>query len=220
MDALDKYIRERPAACIYHYTGAAGMIGIVQSGHLWATDYRHLNDRKEYQIGARLLRDELRANRLSEQQRRGFETLVSDTQRECFVLSFSESADQLSQWRAYCPGGNGYALGFEQKNALFASAQQHTFNLIRCEYNHREQRKLCRYLVESFMEGMASRRESLGRESTPGSRVREFVKRYQWNLALALVMSGLKHSEFDEEKACRPQTFSTLPALRGIRVYP
>jgi hypothetical protein len=151
MDALDRFIHDRPPGCLYHYTGAAGLIGIVQSGKLWATDYRHLNDRKEYKIGARLLQDELRASKLSEAQRNAFERLVSKTQKGCFVLSFSERGDQLSQWRAYCPGGNGYALGFGQQNALFSSAKEHSFNLIRCEYDRREQRKLCRYLVESFI---------------------------------------------------------------------
>ena len=39
MDALDKFIREKPAGRLYHYTGAAGLIGIVRSRTLWATDY-------------------------------------------------------------------------------------------------------------------------------------------------------------------------------------
>jgi hypothetical protein len=44
---------------------------------------------------------------------------VAETQKGCFVSSFSERGDQLSQWRAYCPGGKGYSLGFRQNNALF-----------------------------------------------------------------------------------------------------
>ncbi|MGD0156851.1 MAG: DUF2971 domain-containing protein [Terracidiphilus sp.] len=220
MNALDRFIREKPSGCLYHYTGAAGLIGIVRSGKLWATDYRHLNDRKEYQIGAKLLQDELRGSPLSEKQRNAFERLVSDTQRGCFVLSFSERGDQLSQWRAYCPSGNGYALGFGQQNALFSSAKQHSFNLVRCEYDHREQQKLCQYLVESFMEGMASRQNSLGQASTVESRVRTFFQRYQWNLALALVMSALKHSGFEEEREWRLVSQYPEDALYGVSFRP
>lgn len=29
-----------------------------------------------------------------------------------FVASFSENGDDLSQWRAYCPGGAGFSIGF------------------------------------------------------------------------------------------------------------
>jgi len=216
MELLDRFIREKPSGRLYHYTCATGLIGIVQSGKLWATDYRHLNDRKEYQIGAMLLRDELRSSRLSEEQCTAFESLVLHTQRGCFVLSFSERGDQLSQWRAYCPSGNGYALGFGQQNSLFSSAKRHHFNLIRCEYDHREQQKLSRYLVEAFMEGTVSRKSSLGRASTVESRVKTFFDRYKWNLALALVMSALKHSGFEEEKEWRLVSQYPEDALYGV----
>lgn len=32
-----------------------------------------------------------------------------------FVVSFSENGDDLSQWRAYCPGGAGFSIGFDTK---------------------------------------------------------------------------------------------------------
>jgi hypothetical protein len=103
MDALDRYIGQRPSGYLYHYTGVSGLLGIVCKRKLWATDYQHLNDRKEYRIGERLLRDELAKRRLKQRERMHFESLVAKNQRGCFVLSFSESGDQLSQWRAYCP---------------------------------------------------------------------------------------------------------------------
>ena len=34
-------------AAVYHYTDAAGLQGILDSGVLWATDYRYLNDSSE-----------------------------------------------------------------------------------------------------------------------------------------------------------------------------
>jgi hypothetical protein len=215
MDTLDTFIRERPSGCLYHYTGAAGLIGIVQNRNLWATDYRHLNDRKEHAIGARLLQDELRTSPLTDKQRDSFEKLVANTKKACFVLSFSEQGDQLSQWRAYCPGGNGYALGFGQENALFSSAKQHSFNLIRCEYDRRMQQKLCRYLVDSFMEGMVTKQSWWQGNDVP-SRIKAFFERYQWNLALALVMSALKHNGFEEEREWRLVSQYPEDALYGV----
>jgi hypothetical protein len=220
MDALDRFIREKPSGYLYHYTGAAGLIGITQSGTLWATDYRHLNDRKEYRIGAKLLQDELGSHRLEEKHRRAFDRLVAETQKTCFVLSFSEMGDQLSQWRAYCPGGNGYALGFKQSNALFASAQHHHFNLVRCEYDLREQKKLCHYLVQSFRDGMITKQSWWPSDKDVPSRVRAFFTRYQWNLALALVMSALKHRGFEEEQEWRLVSQYPDEALHGVAFRP
>jgi hypothetical protein len=216
MEALDRFIGEKPPGCLYHYTGAVGLLGIIQNRTLWATDYQHLNDRKEYRIGAKLLQDELGRCRLEEKQRRSFERLVAETQRSCYVLSFSEMGDQLSQWRAYCPGGNGYSLGFQQSNALFASAKQHHFNLVRCEYDVQEQRKLCRYLVESFLDGMVTKQSWWSENKDVPSRVRAFFARYQWNLALALVMSALKHHGFEEEKEWRLVSQYPDEALYGV----
>jgi hypothetical protein len=84
-----------------------------------------------------LLEDELGRHRRAEKHRSAFVRPVAETQKICNVLSLSEMGDQLSQWRAYCPGGNGYALGFGQSNAIFASARQHSFDLVHCVSLHR-----------------------------------------------------------------------------------
>ncbi|HEY5331777.1 MAG TPA: DUF2971 domain-containing protein [Acidobacteriaceae bacterium] len=220
MHELDRFIMERPSGCLYHYTGAAGVIGILESRDLWATDYRHLNDRQEYRLGARLLKEEIAASRLTEKQRKTFEWLAAETQSGCFVLSFSERGDQLSQWRAYCPGGAGYALGFGQDSGLFSvQAKQHSFNLVRCEYDPGKQRQLCKYLVDSFIDGMATKQSWWPGGDVP-SRVKSFLERYQWNLALALVMSALKHRGFKEEKEWRLVSQYPEEALYGVSFRP
>ena len=201
MRTLEAFIRDKPSGCLYHYTGTAGLIGIIQNRKLWATDYKHLNDRNEYRTAAKLL-SQVGARELKSHDREKFERLIAMTQKACYVLSFSEMGNQLSQWRAYCPGGNGYSLGFEQNNALFLSAEQHRFNLIRCVYDPKKQRELCQSLVESFIEGRVHRTSCLPGENTP-SPLRVFFKDYQWKLALALVMSALKHRGFEEEKEWR-----------------
>jgi Protein of unknown function (DUF2971) len=200
MRTLDRFITDKPAEPLYHYTDAAGLIGIVENGCLWASDYRHLNDRKEYRLGAELLQKEIDASQLDAQQRRAFHKLVAKTQKTCFVLSFSEKRDQLSQWRAYCPSGNGYSLGFGQHNALFQSAKQSEFNLVRCVYDRAEQRELCQSLISGYTEVMIRDRRSY---DDAAARAREHLERYQWNLALYTVVGALKHSGFKEEKEWR-----------------
>lgn len=219
MGALDTFIREKPTGRLYHYTTAAGLIGIVQKGNLWASDYRHLNDRQEYRLGARLLQNEVLASGLDGKQRVAFNRLVEQTQRGCYVVSFSESRDQLSQWRAYCPGGNGYSLGFGAQNPLFASATQHSLNLIRCQYSSDRQRELSKYLVQTFIEGMVSNKTWSTGKDTP-SRIRAFFERYQWGLAVALVVSAVKHPGFEEEKEWRLVSQYPDDALYGVSFRP
>ena len=219
MDALESYITEKPPGTLYHYTGSAGIIGILQKGQLWASDYRHLNDRKEYRIGSLLLQQELTRSKLTAQQRDSFMGLVRRAQKGCFVLSFSERGDQLSQWRAYCLGGNGYSLGFSQADELFNQAKSHSFNLIRCEYDPKKQRRLCRYLIETFTSAweFSDRKLSLDDVS---ERLRAFFDRYQWHLALTLVMSALKHEGFDEEREWRLVSQYPEEALYAVSFRP
>lgn len=53
---------ERP---LYHYTDARGLKGIIESGQIWFTDYRHMNDPSELVHGmefAHLVARELALN--------------------------------------------------------------------------------------------------------------------------------------------------------------
>jgi hypothetical protein len=48
-EALSKYEQSnlQPPAILYQYTDATGLMGILQSGAVWATDARFLNDAAE-----------------------------------------------------------------------------------------------------------------------------------------------------------------------------
>ena len=219
MNALGHFVREKPDGLLFHYTSAAGIIGILQNRELWATEYRHLNDRQEYRIAARLLSDELDNSHLTKTQRHAFGRMITEVQERCFILSFSERGDQLSQWRAYCPGGNGYSLGFDQSNDLFASAHQHSFNLIRCEYDPPKQRKLCKFLIESFLEETGRTPDAPTKSDFP-ERVKSLLQRYEWGYALAMVTSSLKHHGFNEEKEWRLVSQYPEEALYGVAFRP
>lgn len=39
---------------IFHYTGVAGALAIIETGHLWFTERAHLNDTLELQYGLRI----------------------------------------------------------------------------------------------------------------------------------------------------------------------
>lgn len=117
---------------LYHYTTSDGLLGIIESRTLWATNVDFLNDAQELQFGRQRLRaallsqaDELRPEdgEVSEASyenysraavmRSAAEHLTSrgPQYHAVYVACFCAVNDLLSQWRSYgAPGG--YAVGF------------------------------------------------------------------------------------------------------------
>src|SRR5438270_3461004 len=108
-----------PPPVLYHYTSMEGLLSIVKSGRMRASHIRYLNDLSEAEwlwgIAVRELEkmqsaletetdsDATKILELIDKRRSGNE----------FVASFSENGDDLSQWRAYCPSGAGFGIGFD-----------------------------------------------------------------------------------------------------------
>ncbi len=113
---------------LYHYTDAAGFIGIVQSRKLRATDIRFLNDPDEL----RYAWDELlvaleTAKTANPEYSDAYEAALQAiamtnavdlavSEDRLFSVSFSELSDELGQWRSYAGDAKGVALGFSQKS--------------------------------------------------------------------------------------------------------
>ncbi|MFJ3395291.1 DUF2971 domain-containing protein [Leifsonia aquatica] len=117
----------------YHYTTAAGVLGILDSKRLRLTDVQFLNDTRE--LGAvEDLAQHLRSqatgmsadwDNLSDsdqflaQRLDAFASVFTDlarrrfTMARAFVACFCRSGDRLSQWRGYAGSADGYAIGFD-----------------------------------------------------------------------------------------------------------
>ena len=119
---------------VWHYTSAAGMLGILESGSIFATQLACLNDQTELRYAMGYVRAALREMRplwqndpnavfildLLEKTREV--DLVPES--SLFVACFSRHADDLSQWRAYGGGENGYALGFQTQSLISARSRR------------------------------------------------------------------------------------------------
>lgn len=106
---------------LYHYTDGQGLRGILESGRLRFTDYRHLNDPSELRHGIEMAHDAARllGSGANDRACLFLETFVDllrpenfNTALEFFIASFSRARDDLGQWRAYADNGRGYAIGF------------------------------------------------------------------------------------------------------------
>lgn len=101
----------------WHYTDAAGLLGILQSHELWAASPIALNDTGEVQYGRALIRAELeRAQRhYTAEEFQRISSTVSPYLGDwghgnVFMLSASTDGDLLNQWHHYASTG-GFAVG-------------------------------------------------------------------------------------------------------------
>lgn len=115
-----------PPSQLYHYTTASGMLGMLHSGELWATNISYLNDYSEVQYGYEVLREAATELEPDSESPLSFLTeLFRDPidlskPPEVYVSCFCEQPDVLSQWRGY-GDETGYCVGMHVdvgKNAL------------------------------------------------------------------------------------------------------
>lgn len=130
-----------------HYTSGHGLLGILDSHSVWASNIHQLNDAQEFRHAFGLAEEALR--RIVHGAEARPQALVASL---CDILdrwklisvhvaSFSEDGDSLSQWRGYCPDGFGYCLEFDPAS-LTAAAERAGFELKPCIYDEAIQRQL------------------------------------------------------------------------------
>jgi hypothetical protein len=156
-----------PPAMLYHYTTAQGLLSMVKSGHVWATESRYMNDPREFVHGARIMLrviDRMAARKnppdaLLQLRGQVAAHVKEKTQNvRIFCASFCSAGDLLSQWRGYGDSGGGYALGFQP--AFFFGRKPPERpplrTLLRVLYDRRQQEDL----VEGWAAAVASGRAS------------------------------------------------------------
>jgi hypothetical protein len=103
---------------VWHYTSAAGALGILQSGVLWLSAISVLNDAEEMQYGMRLIRERWESHQAYQRHGSRLEPLLhwaaDEPTDDLFVACASTSQRSLSQYRAY----GSYSLGINAGVAL------------------------------------------------------------------------------------------------------
>lgn len=169
----DTLSTSRVPEILYHYTDAAGLIGMLSSGLAWATDYRFLNDKTELLYTNSLIQ-EIAGRKLRENSSPTLTALygalvsgkgVIDEDEEVFIFSMTEDPDSLSQWRAYSRSGMGFAVGFDAHVlADLAKSDDAEFSLRQVIYDEHVQRKV----ISEALDAMESRyrRDVKGRQQS------------------------------------------------------
>jgi len=218
-----------PQPLAYHYTDGAGLLGIVERKTLWATHIRCLNDESEYQEAGHFFKQAIENARsnstLSDAEKRILDAALSPDSAvknendsganepyvPWFVVSFSLSKDDLSQWRGYSRGSEKFSLGFDLNHLSRLTTQwtieQNKDGLFTVQsflspvlYKENEKK----YLTEKVVEFMCAR-YPLDEASFKGDDKAEFAKSWAYNyLIFAVALAPLmKNSRFEAEKEWR-----------------
>lgn len=199
---------EQPLETLYHYTSLSGVIGIVESGSLRATDIRFFNDAAEMRHTADLLRTVIAQRReggtsslpLLVQLQEWLSHRLTDGHM-LYVACFTANGNLLSQWRSYCPTAKGASLGFHPKKISSAATEQ-SFQVGRCVYDVKTQLQLAEKTLEAIEE-LARRK---GENTDPSKRhpANSYYDVFEAIEAdLLRVAALLKHPSFHEEQEWR-----------------
>ena len=198
---------------LFHYTSQEGLIGITESASIWGTNVLYLNDASEFNYAKNLLSKEIKifcetnpefnigkswGYFFFESLMNNINKLLSSGNYSCYVSSFSEESDLLSQWRGYCKDGSGYSLGFS-RISLQNIVNRAGFVLKPCIYDEDEQvnglRELVRKASNRFVLEVGTKGENWDTKSKyiAADILLDFIQLYPF----------IKHPKFEEEREWR-----------------
>ncbi|KGE02911.1 DUF2971 domain-containing protein [Pseudohaliea rubra] len=192
-----------PRETLYHYTSLAGVLGIVGSAELRASDIRYMNDSTELRHTLDLLGRQVTRRILAGVDNPALlnaflewlsHRVVSGPM--LFGASFRANGNLLSQWRGYSVHGKGVSLGMAPAHIL-ASAEAQDFQVGRCIYAPSEQDRLIGNIIDAVEQlGAAFAGEERGENPWL-----PLFQRIEGDLLR--IAAVLKHPAFEEEQEWR-----------------
>ncbi|WP_107758989.1 DUF2971 domain-containing protein [Dickeya sp. Secpp 1600] len=176
----------------YHYTDAAGLLGIIQSGRLWATDLLFLNDPSEGTFLPEKLLGFMRSKPggLTDSEVKiihGVEAALHKprSKKGAYCVSLSANGDLLSQWRGYGSFGKGYAIGLNLGQLYPHPQVAHFYDVV---YGDKGLEELAIDLLDLFVIASDKWKELMYEE---------------WAYTLGVLAKSFKHLSYSEEQESR-----------------
>ncbi|CAG9295381.1 DUF2971 domain-containing protein [Celerinatantimonas diazotrophica] len=152
---IQQLFNQPPEATLYHYTTLSGLLGIVRSEVLWASDVRYMNDSAELHHMLDLLTEGIQSRIISgdpkAQLLNHFAQWINERLNQghmLFAASFRANGNLLSQWRGYSSIGKGVSLGFHPDH-ISHWAKEQQFEIGRCIYDTHTQTQLVQQAIDS-----------------------------------------------------------------------
>lgn len=140
---------------LYHYCSVDGFFNIIRNATIWLSDVGKSNDYQE----CILCRDKINMiiEKVMSENEEDLKAWIwgvthgSELNRDIltYCACFSESCDQLSQWRGYANDGKGMAIGFDGDLLMeLAEADKHRISFAPIIYDKEEQDKYVNEIVD------------------------------------------------------------------------
>lgn len=202
---------------LFHYTDTHGLMGIINSRSLWATDINFLNDSDEFHAGVKTLTAFCQTEALRTAQStdpvmqaatRLYEILPGIiqnnlTNRDLYITSFSSQGDSLRQWMSYSPQNAGYCLVFDSERLLITRTRGNELKLrCRVETVDYEQGQFERLIAPSVLIDAIERR----------MKMEGAIEKLTLEIANDLMFHccAIKNGEFSDERETRLVVQSTM----------
>lgn len=204
---IDQLFADSPDETLYHYTSFRGLMGIVRSGVLWASDIRYMNDAAELRHTVDLVRKEV-SLRIHEGHPHAtalnaFADWVSHritNGHMQFAASFRANGNLLSQWRGYSVPGKGVSIGVAP-DWLKSCVHRQGWRIGRCVYDPQLQQQLVGQVINQLTHWLQKQR--CGEDA-------HLIRQQAWQQMLAemetdllMLATVLKHPSFQEEEEWR-----------------
>lgn len=166
----------RPPRILYHYTTAKGLVGMLETKRLWATNSRFMNDPTEIEYATELVR-RVAISEIGKGDSKSLTRLKRDILKylneyekaaRVYVTCFCEQGDLLSQWRGYGAVGGGYAVGLLAKHLGKQFLSDDDYPIVppilrRVIYQKETQERFVRRFVKLLVEANRERSKDLNR---------------------------------------------------------
>jgi hypothetical protein len=206
-----KATQPEPPELLFHYTNSGGLLGILNSSRLWATNFRFLNDASEVAYGVGLFESVVK-ERLADTEKDVISEFLERTLRtanafdgmfDFYIACFCERDDLLNQWRVYAGSGGGFAIGLKSNEIGRRWGDLdpiQDFVLRKVIYDEVEQKRLICEVIDSTVQALDEATEGATIEESNSliARCCGFVRD---NVADYLV--SFKHPAFDVENEWR-----------------
>jgi hypothetical protein len=202
-----------PVPPLFHYTGAHGIRGILNSDSIWASGAQHMNDWMEVVYGYNMMMGTLRElvaeGKFPERSQEVFKHLLRVMQQpdspfvDAYFAAFCEKGNLLSQWRAYA-GTQGFAIELDPlvlngELTLTTKAPARNLRLTKIEYEPSKQKKNFLRLIEELTDTIEEQHAPKGWKSDRFlNTLVEFVR-----VVLSSWAATVKHPGFEEEQEWR-----------------
>jgi hypothetical protein len=228
--AFAEHLHQSPPDFLYHYTTQQGLLGIVDSGTLWATNIGYLNDATEFGLALGLIRDRLlnevresemeashfasadppRARHANERkaQAQTLFTHTNSTHSPICVICFCERGDLLSQWRGYAGDGYGYSLAFSPSKLEIIRGNW--FLLGKCIYDLELQKEIVNESLEYILAGKP---RPIHAEQNNGQTLPKELTAFSDIWPVFTYGAFFKHPSFQEEQEWRLVSTTPYPPL-------